>query len=103
MHTLAWFYVYGEWVELDHKDRIGGNNAIDNLRPATHQQNMCNQGVRYTNMLGVKGVQKRHNKYRAYITVNYKTIHIGTFDTLEAAIDARTKAANFYHGEFSNG
>ena len=41
-HRLAWFYVYGEWPvnELDHIDEDKENNAIDNLREATHAENL---------------------------------------------------------------
>lgn len=100
---LAWYYVYGEVTKVDHKDRNKINNAINNLRKATHQQNMANQDIRYNNELGVKGVQKRGNRYRAQITVNYKVIHLGTYNTLEEAIIAREQAAKQYFGEFANG
>src|SRR6266576_2835144 len=59
LHVLAWFYMTGEWRQVDHKDRIKSNNRFDNLRPATAQQNLGNQSVRCTNLLGVKGVQQR--------------------------------------------
>lgn len=101
-HKLAWFYVHGEWSKVDHKDTVRGNNAINNLRKTTSAQNSANQGVRITNMLGVKGVQKRGNKYRAYITVNYYTMHLGTFETLEQAVEVRKAAANKYFGEFTH-
>lgn len=103
LHVLAWFYVYGVWRLVDHKDRDTSNNTLDNLREATKQQNLWNQGVRCTNLLGVKGVQKRGRRFRAYITVDYQTLHIGTYDTLEEAIYARTSAAKRHLGEFANG
>lgn len=102
-HTLAWFYVHGEWIRPDHEDRNRLNNKINNLRPANRSQNAANQDVRCTNLLGVKGVQARNGKFRAYITVNYKTIHLGTFSTLGEAINARQAAAKEYFGQFSNG
>jgi HNH endonuclease len=101
-HTLAWFYVYGEWIRPDHKDRNRLNNRIANLRPATSAQNSANQSVRCTNLLGIKGVQKRGRKFRAYITIDYKTIHLGTFWTAEEAINARKVAEGQYQGEYAN-
>jgi HNH endonuclease len=99
-HVLAWFYVHGEWRQIDHKDQCKGNNWITNLRPATSAQNAANQGVRITNLLGVKGVQRKNSRYRAYITVNYKYIHLGMFNTIEEAVDARKIAEDRYFGEF---
>lgn len=101
-HQVAWFYMYGEWTRVDHRDTAKGNNAISNLRKATNSQNAANRGVYMTNILGVKGVQKRGNKFRAYITVNYRNISLGTFQTLEQAVEARKAAANEYFGEFTH-
>jgi hypothetical protein len=99
-HKLAWFYIYGIWVQVDHINRIYSDNRLVNLRPITAKQNAANQGVRITNMLGVKGVQKRGNKYRAYITNDYKTYYLGTYDTLEEAkVAYQTKAKELF-GEY---
>jgi hypothetical protein len=101
-HKLIWFYVYGVWSIVDHINGIKIDNRLCNLRAATKQQNCMNQGVRITNLLGVKGVQKRGNKFRAYITYNYRTMHIGTYTTIEEAINARREAEIEYFGEFAN-
>lgn len=98
-HQLAWFFIHGKWAYVDHIDRNKQNNAICNLREVTHQQNTWNQRVRHNNLLGVKGVQERHGKFRAYITQDYKTYHIGTFNTIEEAIEARIKIAISLRGE----
>lgn len=44
-HRLAWFYVHGVWpiAEVDHRDLVGSNNAIENLREATTAQNGQNK------------------------------------------------------------
>lgn len=103
-HRLAWFWCYGVWPigKLDHKDTKRAHNTISNLREATRSQNAANQYHRPNNLLGVKGVQKRGNRFRAYITINYKTIHLGTYNTVEEAKDARREAAIKYFGEFAN-
>lgn len=102
LHKLIWFYVHGVWTLVDHRDRDKSNNRLLNLRESTKAQNTYNQGVRQTNLLGVKGVQQRGRRFRAYITNDYQTVHLGTFDTIEEAIDARQKAALDYQGEFAN-
>lgn len=102
-HVLAWFWTYGEWTLVDHKNRNTYDNRLSNLRAATKQQNAWNQNVRGTNLLGVKGVQQRGVKFRAYITVNYCTIHLGTFNMIEEAIEARRQAELKYFGEFAHG
>jgi hypothetical protein len=91
-HRLAWFYVQCEWPkdEIDHIDGDRSNNRIDNLRTATHAQNHQNKGLQRDNNSGKHGVSwnKRQAKWEAYIKVNGKQIHLGTFDDLEAAGDA---------------
>ena len=90
MHAEVW-RLAGKLIpagqELDHSNGDPLDNRIENLRPATHQQNMRNrkpQGgtSRY------KGVwrDKRKRKWRACISYNGKVIHLGTFtDEIEAA------------------
>lgn len=98
---MIWFYVHGIWTRIDHKDQIRIHNALNNLRPANRSQNAANQSVRITNLLGVKGVQQRGDKFRAYITVDYKTLHLGTFNTIGEAKNARREAAIKHFGEFA--
>lgn len=98
-HKLAWFHVYGVWSIVDHINGIKIDNRLCNLRAVTKQQNCMNQGVRITNLLGIKGVQQRGSKYRAYITHNYVTHHLGTFKTVEEAVNARRKAEAEFFGE----
>jgi hypothetical protein len=97
-HRLAWFYMYGTWEFLDHKNRNKQFNAISNLRISNPQLNRLNQEALITNELGVKGVQKRCNRYRAYISVNGQNISLGTYDTIEQAKAAREAAAKEYFG-----
>jgi hypothetical protein len=87
-HRLAWLYVYGNWPigQIDHKNLVKDDNRICNLRDVTASQNQQNQLLAMANnKLGVKGVSKKRNKFRAAIGVGKKKIHIGTFDTIEDA------------------
>lgn len=95
-HRLAWAIYYGYWPTkiIDHRDRNKSNNRIDNLREVSEQKNINNVGLRSTNTSGVKGVSwsKALGKYRQDICVNYKLINLGFFNTIEEAIQARSKA-----------
>lgn len=48
---------------------------------------------------GITGVSAWRDKYRAYITVDRKQIHIGTFKKLEDAAKARKNAEEHYFSE----
>ena len=100
-HRLAWFYVYGAWPngDLDHINGDKLDNRIANLREATRKQNMQNVRQHKHNTSGVKGVawHSQRNKWRAYIFVDYRQIHLGLFDTKEAAAAARMNAEEIYH------
>ena len=103
-HRLAWLHVYGTWPsgEVDHRDGVKHNNAIDNLRIATDSQNRANIGVQANNHSGIKGVGRRKSgKWRAQIMVNKKAYHVGLFDTAEEASAAYAKAAQSHFGSFA--
>ena len=102
-HRLAWFYVTGEWPRgrLDHKDNCGSNNRWDNLRPATHSQNMANRKLNANNSCGHKGVVRRGSRYRAYINKDGKRYNLGTFSTAEEAAAVSWAKAQELHGSFA--
>jgi hypothetical protein len=105
-HRLAWFYVKGEWpeFEIDHEDGVPGNDWWDNLRPATHAQNCSNQKFHSNNTSGVKGVNKHPDgKWRAFIGHGSSYLHLGLFDTIEAAAAVRAIAVDELHGKFARG
>lgn len=93
---------YQDGLEID---RIDGdkNYSPENCRWVTHKQNSRNRKAKVTNKTGVPGVQIRLLKdgtpsYRAYITVNGKTIHLGTHSSFEAAVAARREGELKYWG-----
>jgi hypothetical protein len=87
--------------EVDH---INGNtldNRLQNLRACTSWQNKENKGLSSNCASAIIGVYQYKNKWRAQIYANGKQIHLGTFNTKEAAIAARVFAEMVYFGEFA--
>lgn len=85
-HRLAWLYVYGAIPPLlDHINRNGEDNRIQNLRQATKRMNVDNS-TRKDNTTGFRGVTKSANgkKFIAQrLSVKGKSRYLGTFDTAE--------------------
>jgi hypothetical protein len=89
---------------IDHIDNNRNNNISTNLRYVTQQENCFNHSVSSANTSGHKGISldKKTNKWCAYIMHNYKKYHLGYFDKIEDAINERQKKANEIYGEFTN-
>jgi hypothetical protein len=95
VHQIAWCIYYGAWPssDIDHRNGDGSDNRIRNLRLATVSQNARNRRKRSDNTSGVTGVrQKLDGKWTATVARR----HLGTFDTMEAAVAARRAAEKPY-------
>ncbi len=99
-HKLAWFYVHGVWVMVDHADRKRWNNPIANLRKSTYQQNAANREQNSGNT-STKGVYFRAGFYEVGIKINQKRIYLGRYKTLEEAKQAYATSAIEHFGEFA--
>jgi hypothetical protein len=102
-HRIVWLIATGEWPEtfIDHIDGNRSNNRLENLRLADIWDNNRNSKKPTTNTSGIKGVGYRNGRWRAYITVNDRQIHIGVFDEKEDAAAAYWTAACNIFGEFA--
>lgn len=99
-HRLAWFYAFGKWPvsKIDHFNGDKTDNRLANLREASDSVNSQNQhGPMSTNLLGVMGVSAHGRNYRARITVDYRRIKLGVFETPELAHAAYLKAKRQMH------
>ena len=79
---------------IDHIDGNRQNNSIENIRVVNHSQNLWN--TYHTNCKGYYW-NKINKKFVAYITVNYKMIHLGCFDLESNARNAYLDAKKIYH------
>jgi hypothetical protein len=100
-HRLAWLYAHGEWpaAQIDHINGIRSDNRLVNLREATpgeNQQNVASTRSTPSRRLGVTW-DKRARKWRARIKINRKETHLGLFETIEGAAQARAKAKAQMH------
>lgn len=86
--------------EVDHIDRDKTNNRIKNLRVTTRKDNGRNLSLSARNTSGFKGVFRKRNAWKAAITVDRKSIYLGTFNSPEDAARAYDEAVAKYHGGF---
>lgn len=91
---LAWLYMTGEFPEgeIDHIDRNPLNDVWTNLRVVSKSRNQWNKGIRVDNKSGISGVRFDGKKWRAYIGIKGKDIHLGLFNTFDDAVAARKLA-----------
>lgn len=87
---------------VDHINRNGLDNRCENLRLATHHQNMMNRSTRGNTPYRGVYFDKNANKFRARIYINRKYKNIGLYDTPEKAYEAYCKVAKEAFGEFAN-
>ena len=82
----------------DHLSRDTDDNRKCNIVLKSNQENSHNRGLSKTNSSGKTGVSfnKQKNLWTAYITVNYKTIHLGDFKNFAEAVKNRKEAEEKY-------
>lgn len=104
-HRLAWLYQYGSFPakNIDHINGNPGDNRICNLRDVSQAENSRNMCMSKKNKTGVNGVHRntQDGRFTVQIRVNGKTTHIGVFDDLKDAAEAR-KTAELRHGYHAN-
>lgn len=100
-HRLAWLYMTGELPEheIDHENTCRSDNRWDNLRDATHAQNMQNlRKAPSHNTSGFLGVSEdRRGLWRAQIMVGGRNKSLGYHQTQELAHAAYLEAKARLH------
>jgi len=105
VHRLIFLMHHGYLPEkIDHIDCNKTNNKIENLRPATHTQNLQNRPKYRNNTSGLKGVSfhKKTSKWQSSIRIAGKQKYLGIFESKEDAYSVYCDACKKNHGSFSN-
>jgi hypothetical protein len=103
IHRIVYFAHNPEWNihdgsaknKIDHEDGNPMNNHISNLRVVTQAQNCQNKIAKGYWFDNSKKTCKK--KWRSFIVVNGKRMHLGRFLTEEEAKQARAEAVMKYH------
>lgn len=95
-HRVVWKMLHSSDPDkqIDHIDGDKTNNRLENLRCVFAQENQRNRKRSRNNTSGTLGVSwnTKMEKWKAYIVVNAKQIHIGVFSNKADAIKARKQA-----------
>lgn len=83
---------------IDHINGDSLDNRRSNLRIADKTINNFNSNRYVNSSSGHRGVYVKGKKFYSQIRKNNKKINLGTFSTLEEAIEAYQKAALLYYG-----
>ena len=104
LHRLIFLHCNG-WLPkiVDHIDNDRNNNAIENLREATQQQNCLNRVTHKNSKSGIKNVYfvTSMKKWCVAMYVQRKQKIIGYFEDLEFAELAAIEARNKFHCSFA--
>lgn len=98
LHQMIAERKYGKYDKAlympDHINREHDDNTRKNIKLKPNIENTHNRNTSVTNTSGKTGVSynKRDDDWNAYITVNYKTINLGSYKEYEDAVKARKEA-----------
>ena len=99
-HQIIWLIQTGSWPEgeIDHINGAANDNRWINLRQVSHLENLRNKSRQANNTSGVNGVywSKRHNKWRAMVSIQGRLISLGYFASIDEAALARSAANDQY-------
>ena len=96
-HRIVWIYMNGEIPEgmnIDHIDNDPLNNRIDNLRLATHHENMWNRPH-------ARGYRFKDGSYQVSLVHKGEYMYLGSYKTKEEAKSVYKKKALELRGEFA--
>lgn len=104
LHRLVFAWHYGFMpAYVDHIDRDGLNNRVENLREATQSQNMQNCKMKSSNTSSARNVywHARACRWFVRLTIDGKTKNFGTYKNLEEASVVAHRAREQHYGNFA--
>jgi hypothetical protein len=104
-HRLVWLYHFGEMPEIiDHINQDKTDNRVENLRIATHGENICNSKLSKRNKSGTKGITwaEDRQKWRVQIRHLGRKQCLGDFDQLKDAQLMVAAARPVIHQQFAS-
>jgi hypothetical protein len=105
LHRIIFLYHYGYMPKiLDHINGIKTDNRIENLRPASQEENARNRQKNRNNASGYKNVSwhKQHNKWSVTIYIKGNKKHFGYFEDIDLADLVAKEARSKFHGQFAH-
>jgi hypothetical protein len=97
MHRLLMNPPHG--FVVDHINGNGLDNRRCNLRVCSQRENSSNSENKRNGPY--RGIGRMRNSWQAFIGINYKKVHLGTFKTPEEAAMAYDKASRSRDGKFA--
>lgn len=90
-------------IKINHKNFNTLNNCRNNIEICSNAENKQYSKKHKDNTSGYKGVtwHKKQQCWTVQIGINYKNIHLGSFDNIIDAAQAYNEAAIKYHGKFA--
>jgi hypothetical protein len=104
LHRVIFMYHHGYLPEfLDHINGDRVDNRIENLRPATKDENCRNRCSHKNNTSGEKNVSWHigKKKWGVSLHVNGAKRHFGDYEDLELAALVAAEARDKFHGAFA--
>ena len=93
----------GDGRIVDHRNRDRLDNRRRNLRICSIKENHRNVSTSKNNKVGQLGVRMtKGGRYNVRIVADGVEHHIGNYETLEDAVQARNAAEDKYHGEYAS-
>ena len=102
-NRVIWFWMTGQWPtnDVDHENNKRSDNRWVNLRDATRSQNLINQGTKFNNKSGYKGVTSRGNSHIVRLRINGIPVCFGSYPTALEAAKSYDQEAIKHHGQFA--
>ena len=105
LHRIIFLYHQGYLPnKIDHIDCNRLNNKVENLRPATNEENSRNTKLSKKNKSGVKGVHwaSHVNKWLVQVRRGNTSKYLGVYKDLELAELVAIEARDKFHKEYAN-